>query len=160
MKLSALIIAFLISVNFCVGQSKTFKTLKNKFRHHDGVSHFSASGIFARTALRIAGDHEYRKAVTQLKSIRFITIPKAAFEREDVSVGGLKKLAVSDSFQEMLTVADHDDQVSLFIRPGKKDRFNKYFLVVDDAEEVVVVEIKGQIDPEIIRKNSAISSKQ
>jgi hypothetical protein len=155
--------AFLIVLLFCatcsLAQSKTFKTLQSRFRDHEDVFHFSASGLFARTAMRFAGEHEFRKAIRDVRSVRFISVPAEAFVKENVTVKGLKKLAVTDSFEELVSVTDHGDEVTVFLKEGKKKKYNRYFVVVDNMEEVLAIELKGFIDADMMRKNSAFTVK-
>lgn len=152
-----LIIVFISAANISFSQSKTFQTLKQKFGGSDNVYAFSASGFFARTILWLAGEHDFRDAVQEIKSIRLITIPKAAFEASQVTVNGLKKLVKKDYFEELANVKDHGDNVSLYLQQGKSEKQNRYLLLVDSSNDVVVIEIRGYIDPAVMNKQNKLS---
>jgi hypothetical protein len=154
MKKLFIIIGLCIVATPLLAQSRTFQTLKNKFRGQENVLSFSASGLFARTALWLSGEHDFRDAIRNVKSVRLITIPKQRFEEAQVTVGGLRKLAREDSFEEMLRMRDHGDDVTILVKNGKKQKLNRYFLLLDDSYELVAIEIKGYIDAERLRNNT------
>jgi hypothetical protein len=161
MKSATLTLVFLLlSFTFVAAQSESFQTLKDKFTGSDNVHSFATSGFFARTVLWMAGEHDFNKAVRDIRSIRLITIPKVAFSEQDVTLNGFKKVVRKDSFQELANVSDHGDEVTLFMQPATKNKSNRYLLLVDGDSEVVAIEIKGYIDPNVMLKNSSISYHQ
>ena len=44
---------------------------------------------------------------------------------------------------------DSGDDVSIFLQEGNKNR-DRYFILVDEGDEVVCIEIKGTMDMEVI----------
>jgi|GEM_PF-6469661 len=160
MKSFTLIFIFAVCAGHVAAQSKTFSTLRNKFSGHENVFHFKVSGFFARTAMKIAGEHEFGKAIVEMRSARFISIPKEAFDKENVSVKGLKKLVLTDSFQQLASISGHGDEVTLYLREGRNKKHNQYLVLVNSIDHVLAVEIKGFIDPETMRANSDITAKQ
>lgn len=150
-------VILIISATALSAQSDTFITLRDKFRGQENVLTFSTSGVFARALLFFAGEHDFREAIARVQSISMITVPKKAFEEANVSVGGLKKLARKESFEEMIRIQDHGDDVTVFVREGKHNRSNRYFILIDDSYELVAIEIKGYIDPECLNRNSQLS---
>jgi hypothetical protein len=160
MKLSAALLLTLSSVVFAQAQSQSFQTLKGKFAGHDNVHAFSMSGFFARTVLWIAGEHDFNKGIKEIRSIHMVTIPKEAFDRENVSLNGFKKVVAKDSFQELMQIKDHGDDVTLLIQHATKSKNNRYLFLVEGASEVVAIEVKGHIEPELILKNSDLSYQQ
>jgi hypothetical protein len=150
MKKSTLVIftTLLVSIT-CFGQSETYTLLKEKFRGHENVFSISTSGFFTRTILLVAGEHDFNKALREVKHIQLTTIPKKAFHREEVTVKGFIRKAKEDAFEELVHVKDYGDDVTLLRQqPKKKNRAHRYLLVVDDRNEVIVMEITGYIDHE------------
>lgn len=145
----------LLSALTASAQSESFNTLRGKFRGQPDVVCFSASGLLARTALAIAGEHDYKKAIRHIKNFRLVTIPKEAFAHANVTVNGFKNILIKDSFVELTTIRDHGDDVSLYVQEGKKKKHDKYFILIDDDNEVIGIEIKGYIDPNVLTKQSA-----
>jgi hypothetical protein len=156
-----LIIPFFIGIiNISIAQSDTFQTLRNKFGGRENVYSFAASGFLARTVLWVAGEHDYRDAIKSIKTFRFITIPKSAFAEQKVSIKGLKKLILKDSFDELVSVKDHGDNVTVYIQEDPKQKNNLYFLLVDDGNEVIAIEIRGYIDPSVLKDDNHLSYNQ
>jgi len=156
MKYTSLAIAFILAVTTSgFAQSQSFQTLEKKFALNDDVRSFSTSGFLARNILWLAGEHEFKKAIRQVKNIRIITIPKHAFIENQVSVQGFKKVIHRDSFEEVASVRDQGDDVSIFIQPLKNSSLNRYLILIDNTCEVVVVEIKGHIDVNLLNQRDA-----
>jgi hypothetical protein len=155
--LSIAVVLTLASVLSVQAQSESFQTLKSKFSGYEDVHAFSISGFFARTALWMAGEHDFNQGIRQIRSIHMITIPKSAFDNEHVTLNGFKKVASKDSYQELLQIRDHGDDVTLLIQHATKNRGSRYLFLVDSENEVVAIEVKGIIDPELIMKNSNLS---
>jgi hypothetical protein len=158
MKKSILITALVaIAVTGSFAQSKTFQTIKHKFQDEADVHSFHASGFLARTILWMAGEHEFRDAITDVHNVRLITVPKTALEARKLSLKGLKKFIEKDSFEPMLLVKEHGDEVTLYLQEGGSPRLNRYLLLIDNSTEVVAIEIKGYIDMEKLSKHSQLS---
>lgn len=128
------------------GQSQSFQTLKNKFSSADDVYSFKIQGFLARTVLRLAGEHEFKRAVKNVKSIRMITIPKSAFIEKSATVNGFKKVMASDSFQSLMTVREGADEMGIYVQSSNKPSLNRYLILIENLHEVVAVELKGYID--------------
>ncbi len=149
-------IALLFASASAFAQSESFVTLKDKFSGEDDVHHFAVSGFFARSILWMADEHEFYDAIEEVKTIRLIVIPREAFEAQDVTLNGFKKVLMKDGFEELVRVKDNGDDVTLYLQssPKKKDR---YFVIVEESNEIVAIEIKGSIDPEFILKNQPVA---
>lgn len=126
-------------------QSDSFQTLKDTFKHGEDVYTVSVNGMLCRTILRMAGEHEFRNAIQDIKNIRLIAIPMTEFKRKNLSVAGFKKILKEDSFQELATVRDNGDDVNVFLQENRKDH-DRYFFLINEGDEVVGVEIKGTVD--------------
>lgn len=142
-----LAVLILVAVVFqAQGQSETYRTIHSKFKGGDDVVSFGASGFLARTVLWIAGEHDFRDAIEDIRSFRFITIPKPAFAEQRVTVDGMHKLIINNYFSELARVNDHGDEVSIYLQTNKKKKDNRYLIVVEEDRDVVVLEILGNID--------------
>jgi hypothetical protein len=148
--------ALLIASASTFAQSESFLTLKDKFHGESDVHHFAVSGFFARTVLWMADEHEFYSAIKDIKTIRLIVIPREAFKAQDVTINGFKKVLQKDGFEELLRVKDSGDDVTLYLQssPKKKDR---YFVIVEEDDEIVAIELKGSIDPDFILENQSIA---
>jgi hypothetical protein len=148
---SAVLLTFLTST--AVAQSNSYHALREKFRGERDVIALHASGGFARTILRIAGERDFKDAIGDVDDIRFIVIPKRAFRANDVTLKGFKKIAREDSFEEIARVKDHGDDVTLMMQTSytrkHEPKDNRYLLLIESGHEVVVMEIKGYIDPNL-----------
>jgi len=133
-------------------QSKSFQTLRDHFIDKEDVHSFSISGFLCRTALSIAlsDEEEWQKMTSDIDQIRFIVIPKEEFGKQNLSVNGFKNYLVKDSFEEMMSVRDKGDHVTFFHRLDSNKK-NRYFVLVEDNHEVVAIEMKGYIDPELFK---------
>jgi len=133
-------------------QSNSFLTFRNKFAGKEDAFSFSTNAFFVRTILWMAGEHEFNQAVRDIKNISLATVPKSAFAEERVTVEGFRKVIKEDAFEEMIRAKDHGDDVTIFARTTQ-NRHNRYIILVEEANEVVVIEIKGYVDPEILLNN-------
>ncbi|MEO7988124.1 MAG: DUF4252 domain-containing protein [Chryseolinea sp.] len=149
-------IALLFVSASAFAQSESFVTLKDKFSGEDDVHHFAVSGFFARGILWMADEHEFYSAIKDVKNVRLIVIPREAFKAQDVTLNGFKKVLKNDGFEELVRVKDSGDDVTLYHQssPKKNDR---YFVIVEDNDEIVGIEIKGYIDPEFILANQPVA---
>ncbi|MFZ6011509.1 MAG: DUF4252 domain-containing protein [Bacteroidota bacterium] len=152
MKTTTLTLLLLITtISFSPAQSDSFQTLREKFSGRKNTFCFGTSGFFARTALWMAGEYEYIEAIEEVKSIRVIVIPKSSFQRLGLTVDGYKKFVAKDSFEKLAHMKDHGDDVAVYIQETNS-RHNRYQVIVESGDEVVVVEVKGYIDPGILLK--------
>ena len=129
-----------------VAQSNSYLTMKDTFKGGNDVHSFSINGFFCRAILNMADEHEFRDAITDIKSVRFMVIPKGEFERRKLSIGGFKKVLRSDSFHELAHFRDRGDQVWLYLQENGKYH-DRYFVLIDQKDdEVVAIEMKGHVD--------------
>lgn len=147
--LSTSVLLLFLLTSGVFAQSRSYMALKNKFRGNKEVVSIHASGGFARTILWLAGEDEFKEAIQDVKDVRFIAIPKKAFRENSVSLEGFKKVAKRESFEELASVKSHRDHVTLMIQTSYKQKHNRYLLLVDSGDEVVVMELKGYIDPSL-----------
>lgn len=149
---SVILLVLLTSTSFA--QSESYITLREKFRGEKDVVAFRASGGLTRTILWFAGERDFKNALDQVDDIRVIVIPKRAFRANDVTLNGFKKIAERDTFEEIVRVRERGDDVTLMMQKSYTRKhspsYNRYLLLVDGGDEVVVMEIKGYVDPDLI----------
>jgi hypothetical protein len=153
MKRVALSILFLLSLTAVSAQSESYQTLRDHFTGQDDVHSFSISGLLCRAAMSMVIDEEdelMKKLVSDIDHVRFIVIPKQEFANQNLSVNGFKKFLVKDSFEEMMSVRDNGDHVTVFMREDGNKK-NRYFVLVEEQHEVVAIEMKGYVDPELFK---------
>lgn len=148
-----LTVVFILIIFSASAQSKSFQVLRQKFSENENTFSFTTSGFFAKTILWVAGEHEYIKAIKDVKNIRLIVIPKEAFRKQQVTLAGFMKFTKQDSFEELARVRDHGDDVRLLIQGEKTGKDNRYLILAESNDEIVAIEVKGDIDPNILLKN-------
>jgi hypothetical protein len=146
----------LLTVTAANSQHNSIRVLKDRFRGEADVHSFKVEGFMARLALKMIDDHEFKEAISGVRSIEFITIPKEAFTQQRVSVSGYKKFLEENNFETLMEVKDNGEVVSFMLAPGKNRDY--YVVIVDGAHEVVVFELKGYIDPALITSGKITSA--
>ena len=126
-------------------QSDSFMTLKNHFEGEEDVYSFKVSGFLCRTVLWMAGEWEFRDAISEVTSIRLITIPGKNFTQQELSVSGFRMYLGEDHFESLASIKDHGDNVEIYLQQTR-NRKDRYLVLVEEASEVTVIEIKGHID--------------
>jgi hypothetical protein len=147
---------FILSVNG-FAQSKSFEVLKDKFDDEEDVHSFKLSGFLCRAAIRIAlsdEDEQWYALSRGINHVRFIVVPKEAFAAQQVSVSGFKQYLGNDGFDQLLTIQDDGETITLFEREEETKK-HRYFLLVEGATEVVAFEMKGYIDPTLLNDTRA-----
>ena len=143
-------------------QSKSYQTLRDHFAGKEDVHSFALNGFLCRTVLRFAGT-DGRTLHTMMKDIhqiRFIVIPIKEFSKQELSVNGFKEYLKKDSFESLATIRDKADHISVFHRMDGNKR-DRYFVLVEEPNEVVAIEMKGYIDPALFKnENNRITINQ
>ena len=145
MKISTLIFALALGATSAFSQSDSFLTIKNTFKGGEDVHSVSLAGWLCRMVLNMSGEHEFKDVITDVKSIRFISVPQQQFRTKKVSVAGFKGVLNEDEFHELANFRDSGDYVTFYVQEhkGKHDRF---FILVENRDEVVGIEMHGKID--------------
>lgn len=142
-----ILVSLLLTISVGVfAQSTGMRALKDRFKGEPDVHSFKLGGFLARTVFNLAGEYEYKEAITDIRGIELITIPQDVFKSQNVSVAGYKKFLQENHFEQLIEVKDNGEVVTIYTTPdaGKHER---YLIVVDGGHEVVVIELKGHIDP-------------
>ena len=155
-KLNILIVLVLLTSG-AFAQSKSYNTLKEKFIDSPDVHSFSISGWVGRLVLRMTDEHEFKNAIKELDHVRILIIPRAEFAAQNLSIKGFKNLLIQDSFEELAFIRENDEDVTVYLREGKNKK-NHYFVLVEEAQEVVAIELKGYLDPELLNNSSKLAS--
>ena len=141
------LLALLISAS-SFSQSNSYQILKDNFTGRPDVHSFSVNGFFCRMILGMTDEWEFKEAIKDVQHVRIMTIPTEQFEARGLSVNGYKKLLKKDSFEELASVRDHGDHITFYLQStGNK---NRYMIVVQEPDEVVVIEMKGYIDANLL----------
>jgi Domain of unknown function (DUF4252) len=150
-------VALLLTTVSSFAQSTSYQALKDKFKDQSDVHSFSFSGWVGRLVLNMAGEHEFKEAIKDLSHVRIITIPNSEFSSQNVSVKGFKKVLRQDSFEELAFIHDKGEEVSIYLREGNNHK-NTYFVLVEEEQEVVAIELKGYLDPKLLNsKNTTLA---
>src|SRR6185436_4786553 len=92
-------VVFALIVAQAAGQSDSYLTIKDTFKGGREVFSFSVSGFLCRTILAWSEGSEWRDAITDIKNVRVVIIPKLEFKRRDLTLAGFQKILAKDSFQ-------------------------------------------------------------
>jgi len=158
MKKLTFALLLLISSATLMAQSNSYQILKNKFKGEPDVHSFSVSGWVGRLVLNLAGEYEFREAIKELDHIRLMTIPKSAFISQDVTVNGFKRILKQNTYEELAFIRDDGEEVTIYLQEGKHNN-NRYFVLIDEQDEVVAIEMKGYIDPQLLNpKTTTLAS--
>ena len=126
-------------------QSKSFEILKEQFKDAEDVHSFSIGGFFCRTVLWMVGEEDFRDAIKELNHLRMITIPKENFRERKLTLNGFRKVLQSDHFVSLGTVKEDGEHLEIFLQENGNNR-KRYFVLVEDADEIIGIEMKGEID--------------
>lgn len=150
MKQILFLILFLGGSLFSFAQSNSYQTFKNKFEGQPEVFSMGVSGFWCRFALNFAGDQEFKNAIKEVNHLRFITVPKTAFQEQGVSVNGFKKIIRDDKFEELAKIKERGEDVTFYLQAdGNKN--NRYLVLIEEPGNVVLIEMKGYIDPSALQ---------
>lgn len=142
---------FLCAAAIAHAQSDSFQTLQDHFLGLENVHQFKFSGLVGRTVLAIATPDEkgVREAIQDVRSFRLIVIPSKEFRNQNLTVKGFTEVLKKDSFDELAHITDNRDNVRVYHRTEGNNR-DRYFVLIDEGEEVIAIEIKGYIDTEML----------
>lgn len=142
--LSLLFVAFAFSA---FAQSRSYAALKDNFKGQPEVHSFSLNGWFSRMVLNMAGEYEVRNAIKELKHVRLITIPRQEFSNRNLTVAGFKSLMKQDGFEDLAQIMDNGETVAIYVQEGKAKNNNRYMMLIEEASEIVAIELTGYLDP-------------
>jgi hypothetical protein len=148
MKIATLVVSMLLVAVTTFSQSKSYRTLSDKFRGQENVFQFKTSGFLARFIIGLAGEHEFTEAIRDVKNIRLITIPQETLKEAELTLKGFARFAKKDSFEELAHFHDNGDDVTFLMQSGTNGNDNRYLVLIDGSHEIVVLEIKGFVDPD------------
>lgn len=132
-------------------QSNSYQTFKDTFKGGEDVHSFSVSGFLARTVLWMADEHEFANAITDIKNIKLVTVPKEEFNARGLSINGFRKVLKEDSFQELAHFRDNGSLVTFFLQENGKNKLkDRYFILVEEHDEVIGMEMKGSVDMNVL----------
>ena len=147
-KTTTLLFAWILISTLGYGQSDSYQILKDNFTGRPDVHSFSVNGFFCRMILGMTDEWEFKEAIKDVQHVRIMTIPTEQFEARGLSVNGFKRLLKKDSFEELASVRDNGDHITFYLQAnGNK---NRYMIVVQEPDEVVVIEMKGYIDANLL----------
>jgi hypothetical protein len=156
---------FLVSLMICGAatmlnaQSNSYRMLHKQFADSDEVKSYRLRGLMIRLVAEIVEDEDERLAASlrNIKRVRLLTIPKEEFKVQELTVSGFKSRLPKDRFELMGDFRDEEGSVAFFHRAEKRGK-NCYFVIIDQDDEVIAIEMKGYIDPAIMVDQDAFTS--
>ncbi|MGC3943900.1 MAG: DUF4252 domain-containing protein [Chryseolinea sp.] len=141
-----ILLAFTLTYQESVAQSQSFQTFKNKFAGEEDVHCFNVSGFVVRSVLGMAGEHEAKEAVRGIHKVRLAVVPRDAFEAQNVSVKGFRRILHQDNFDEMMSFRENGDAVTVFSNSPSHHNDQCYMMLVESDDEIVLIEILGHVN--------------
>lgn len=128
-------------------QSKSYQDLRRNFGGEPEVKSFGFGAPVCRLLVGMLEreDEDISEVLRGVKHVRFMTIPTDAFADRGLSVRGFKSRLEKDNFDLMAAFRDDGSDFAIYHRPESKA--DRYFLLIEDGDELVAVEMKGFIDP-------------
>jgi hypothetical protein len=159
MKKLALTFVFACSVILLQAQSDSYKMLRSHFADQPEVRSFKLSGMMCRIIVEIIehDDDRLAAALEEVRHVRVMTIPKKEFAAQGLTVGGFKSRLPKDDFEIVGDFKDQGGSVAFFHRQEKKSK-DRYFVIIEEEDEVIAIEMKGSIDPAILASDSEFTS--
>jgi hypothetical protein len=149
-KIATLFIPFLLLTTIGFTQSRSYITLKERFRGYENVVSLSASGFLTRTMLTFAGEHQINRSIKDVRKVRMTVVPRSAFRSEKVTIDGFIKFAQKDGFEQLFQAREYGDEVTLLRQAKGKKNPERYLLLIDGHSELVAFEMTGYIDHELM----------
>jgi hypothetical protein len=158
MKKIALTLVLACSAIFLNAQSDSYKMLRSHFADQPEVRSFKLSGMMCRIIVNIIehDDERLAAALEDVRHVRLMTIPKKEFDAQGLTVAGFKSKLPRDNYELVGDFRDKDGSVAFFHKTDKKSN-DLYFVVVEEDDEVIAIEMKGSIDPAIVASDSDLS---
>jgi len=125
-------------------QSESYAILKSRFAGDKDVFSFHAGGFLVQTALWFSGE-DLGRDIGEIRDVRMINIPKEEIRSRGLRLSGFKKILADDGFEQIVSVKERGEEVTIYLQEGKHD--NRYFMLVEESNEVTAFEIRGNIDP-------------
>jgi hypothetical protein len=145
--------------NLSYGQSQSYRMLRNQFEDSPEVKSYRLSGLMCKIIVNIVENDDERlaAALKEVRKVRLMTIPKAEFAARNVTVKGFKERLPKDNFELLADFDKGDESLAFYHRLEKKNR-NRYFVIIDEGDKVIAIEMKGFIDPSILSDESTFTS--
>jgi Domain of unknown function (DUF4252) len=133
-------------------QSESYEQLREQFIDRENVHSFSVSGFWCRMLMGwvIEEDELFRQALQEVKQVRALVVPQQEWRQDFQSSAEFLRTLKGDGFEELATIRDRGEKLSFYIRPDGKRR-NQYFILIEEANEVVAIELRGYLDPELLK---------
>lgn len=153
MKKKLTILLVVAMATFASAQSDSYETFRDTFKGGRDVFSFSVRGWLARAVLSFTDEYEFRDAISNIKTIKLTVVPRQRFREKGLSLKDFKKILKDDSFEELAHVRDHGDNVTIYIQEdSKRKRNNLYFILVEESDEVVALEMRGFVSEETLAR--------
>lgn len=159
MKKIFLVLAMTCAAGILNAQSDSYRMLRSQFDDSPDVRSYRLRGLMIRLVAEIVEDEDERLAASlrDVKRVRLMIIPKEEFAQKGVTVSGFKSRLPKDKFELMGDFRDEGGSVAFYHRAEKRGK-NCYFVIIDQDDEVVAIEMKGYIDPAVMVDSDAFTS--
>ncbi len=157
MKTFSFLWALAFAASVAQAQSESYEQLRDRFVREENVHAFSVNGFWCRMFIGLVADQEdvLRRALQDVKHVRLMTIPADLWRAQFTSTHHFTRQLAQDGFEELATIRDNGDRIHFHMRSD--GRWNRYFVLVEEQDEVVVIELKGYLDPALLKETQITS---
>lgn len=164
MKHTVFLLAFLAIVvampQTAAAQSESFQTFRAKFAGEENVHYFKVSGFIVRSVLAMAGEPDARQAVRGIHKVRLAVVPRVAFDAQQVTVKGFRRVLQQDSFSELMEFREDGSQVTVYSNSPEHRDDQCYMMLIEDDTEIVLIEIDGTVNEKYFKDLVKVHSQQ
>lgn len=159
MKKFLLLLLLVCAANLSYAQSQSYRMLRDQFEDSPEVKSYRLSGLMCKIIVNIVEDDDERlaAALKEVRKVRLMTIPKREFDAHQVTVKGFKARLPKDNFELLADFDKGGESVAFYHRVEKKNK-NRYFVIIDEGDKVIAIEMKGYIDPVILSDETTFTS--
>ena len=149
MKITVMILILSILTHVGFGQSKSVADLYSQYKNHPDLFHLDLGGNFLGLAksFNVNIDNEQANSLSKAtEKVSMYKFPKSAKTGE---FNHLKRGLEKEKFELLLEAGKPSDGVSIY---GKGSKKIKDLIIMVESDELIILELLGDFDPEMLSK--------
>jgi hypothetical protein len=160
MKKFTLFALFLLFSVATFAESPAIHAAFEKYRSHEGITNISIPGFVIHLAASIGDiEDEEREFLRCIDKVRILSIEDKYFRSKiDLHREFYSEINRDGKFEEMMTVRDHGQNVTVFGRMGENNVI-KELVVLVGGDDNALIYLRGNIAPEMIARHIQCSDK-
>jgi hypothetical protein len=121
--------------------------LYRKYKNKTECVSFSLNGGLIRTFANFDSDEAVDPILKSLDNFRFLTIPIGGEGLSAQDLKELKSFLKNNQFEDLMSVRDNDSAFRILVKE-EKGRIREFLMVSDDKDELLILDFRGNIDPD------------